>query len=280
MKKNLLLFFSFLFLQGILQAQPVCEAFDVEKCEGLLQKAKKEQWHTLPDGELVLKVGKVFLGTPYVAKTLEVVGDKENLVINLRGLDCTTYLENVLVFTRLIRQQKYSFEAFLKGLEQLRYREGDMREYPSRLHYFSEWLVDNEAEGIIQNISKEIGGKPYQKTFSFMTAHRDKYEQLANDAYFYELQKVEERLNQHDFYYLPKSEIASLEEKIQSGDLIAITTTIPNLDIVHVGFAYQKNGRLHFMHASSRSKKVEITQVPLAEYLGKIQSGIMVARLK
>lgn len=54
-----------------------------------------------------------------------------------------------------------------------------------------------------------------------------------------------------------------------------------NLDRVPVGFAIAKNGRIHRLHASSKNMKVEISEIPLSEYLkaNKSQSGIMVGRL-
>lgn len=52
--------------------------------------------------------------------------------------------------------------------------------------------------------------------------------------------------------------------------------------MVHVGFAVEKNGRMHLLHASSVSKKVEISAKPIHEYLqtSKSQSGIMVGRFR
>ena len=54
-----------------------------------------------------------------------------------------------------------------------------------------------------------------------------------------------------------------------------------NLDIVHTGFAIEKNGRIHLMHASSKNMKVEISEKTLSDYLvgNKSQSGIIVSRL-
>ncbi|WP_332911570.1 N-acetylmuramoyl-L-alanine amidase-like domain-containing protein [Algoriphagus boritolerans] len=72
-----------------------------------------------------------------------------------------------------------------------------------------------------------------------------------------------------------------MEKNIQPGDLIAITTSMKNLDIVHVGFAIEKNGRIHLMHAGTGNMQVEISDKPLSDYLkaNKSQSGIMVCRL-
>ena len=59
-------------------------------------------------GKTITSIGKTFLGTPYVDKTLE-IDEKEPLVINLKGFDCTTYVENVLAFSLLVKNEKTNF---------------------------------------------------------------------------------------------------------------------------------------------------------------------------
>ena len=56
-------------------------------------------------GDTIAMVGQSFLGTPYVEKTLE-VGDTETLVVNFGGLDCTTFVENVLAFSLMLQNQQ------------------------------------------------------------------------------------------------------------------------------------------------------------------------------
>jgi len=281
--KPILLFSAFLFLclaPVKVEAQTYCTKENRALCESELQKLQRINTETTHLQEVVIHVAKDFLGTPYVAKTLE-LGDKEQLVVDLQGLDCTTFLENVVVFSRLTKKNKLDFESFQKELEFIRYRDGKKEDYPSRLHYFTEWIADNEAKGLLQDITQEIGGVPYLKQIDFMSTHRSAYAQLSSDAYLAEIKKAETRLNTHKRHYIPKSDISKLESGIQSGDLVAITTSIKGLDVSHVGLAYKQNGRIHLFHASTRSDKVEISDVPLADYLArsKSQSGIMVCRL-
>lgn len=233
-----------------------------------------------PLNEIVIDVAKSFLGTEYVGFTLEREGD-EILVMNLRGLDCTTYLENVVVLSRLIKQGKTSFEDHAKELISVRYREGLLNLYPSRLHYFADWLYDNEKKGIVTNITKELGGKEYNKTIDFMTQNREKYKQLSNEEYVLQIKNFEEELTSRQHYFIPESEIEGVEDRIHDGDLIAITSTVDGLDIAHVTIAIHQNNRLHIIHASSASDRVIISADPLAEYVkkNKSQHGIMVGRL-
>ncbi|MEL6132437.1 MAG: N-acetylmuramoyl-L-alanine amidase-like domain-containing protein [Bacteroidota bacterium] len=274
---------TFLILPLFLQAQVICSYQDKVLLEKQLTEIAETTFSDgLSKGELAAAIGKRFLGTPYVGKTLE-VGEKESLVIYLQGLDCTTFLENVVVLTRLQQQGTLNIEAFYDALQNLRYRSGELKGYPSRLHYFSEWLIDNERKGWIKNITQDIGGIAYEKEIDFMSTHRSSYAQLeTDDAHWQAIQQVEASLNEHTLSYIPKDKIRALEKNIQTGDLIAITTSIQGLDIVHTGFAYRKNGRIHLLHASTGSKRVEISIKPLHEYMAGIrhQSGIMVARLE
>ncbi|MEL6670673.1 MAG: N-acetylmuramoyl-L-alanine amidase-like domain-containing protein [Bacteroidota bacterium] len=260
--------------------QTVCTPENQARLQRQLLHLNGQDWTDQEMAEVIVGVGKGFLGTPYVAKTLELPGE-EKLVVEMGGLDCTTFLENVVVLSRLKRMNQLTEKRFLEELTRLRYRDGKLAQYPSRLHYFTEWIQNNQAKGLLTDVTREVGGEPYQKTINFMSTHRDAYAQLKSDAFLEEIKAAETRLNQEQRYFIPKANLAQLEDRIQSGDLIAITTGIKGLDVVHVGLALQHEGRLHLFHASSRNKKVEISAIPLADYLmkNKSQSGIMVCRL-
>tara|TARA_R110002167_G_scaffold35569_8_gene113552 strand:- start:1809 stop:2654 length:846 start_codon:yes stop_codon:yes gene_type:complete len=232
-------------------------------------------------GETIVAIGKTFIGLPYVAKTLE-IGDKESLVINLHGLDCTTFVENVLAFGMLLRDGKTDFDSFAANLETIRYKNGKLDGYASRLHYFSEWIANNQAKGLLEDVTAEIGGTEITKDINFMSTHRDLYPFLKDDeGNFEKIQASEHYLNDRPICILPQDRIAANEHLIHSGDIIALTTSIEGLDITHTGIATrEKDGRIHLLHASTGSNKVEVSVLPLAEYLKKIKknTGIMVAR--
>ncbi|MBT8306125.1 MAG: DUF1460 domain-containing protein, partial [Maribacter sp.] len=230
-------------------------------------------------GKTIVAVGKTFLGTPYVAKTLE-IGEIETLVVNLQGLDCTTYVENILAFSLLLREGKSDFDAFTNNLETIRYKNGKLDGYASRLHYFSEWIANNEQKGILKDITAEIGGVEIRKEINFMSTHRDLYPFLKDEANYEKIKASENYLNNESICYLPQDEIEANEHLIQSGDIIALTTSIEGLDITHTGIASrEKDGRIHLLHASS-SGQVKISELPLVDYLKKVKknTGIMVAR--
>lgn len=233
-------------------------------------------------GDTLTAIGKTFIGTPYVAKTLE-IGEKESLVINLQGLDCTTYVENVLAFGCLLSSGKRSLDDFARILEIIRYKDGELNGYPSRLHYFSEWIANNDKKGLVKDITAELGGKALTKDINFMSTHRELYPFLASEDNFLKIKASERYLNDRPIHVLAKDKIASQEHLMQPGDIVALATSIEGLDVTHTGFAIRMpDGRIHLLHASSANAKVEISELPLADYLKKIKSntGIMVARPK
>jgi hypothetical protein len=230
-------------------------------------------------GDSIVAIGTSFLGTPYVEKTLE-IGISESLVINFKGLDCTTFVENVLAFTMTLKTSQKSFQNFTNNLETIRYRNGKLDGYPSRLHYFTDWIRDNERLNVVEDITSKLGGKTLNKPIDFMGTHRDLYPFLKDDENYKRIQKTESELAEEELCYIPQNEIASIENKLRSGDIIALATSIKGLDVTHTGFAIkQPNGRIHLLHASS-SGAVKISKVPLTEYLKTIKSniGIIVAR--
>lgn len=231
-------------------------------------------------GDTLVTIGKSFLGIPYVAKTLE-VGETESLVINLQGLDCTTYVENVLAFGSMLRKGEKELDAFARTLEKIRYKDGKLKGYPSRLHYFSEWIANNQQKGLVKDITVELGGKALTKDINFMSTHRDLYPFLSDEDNYLQIKASERYLNDRPLYVLAKDKIEASEHLLRSGDIIALATSINGLDVTHTGFAIRMdNGRIHLLHASSANEEVEISELPLADYLKNIRhnTGIMVAR--
>ncbi|MEL6916739.1 MAG: N-acetylmuramoyl-L-alanine amidase-like domain-containing protein [Bacteroidota bacterium] len=277
MKVKTLLISFFSIAQVSFSQEIICSATDkiifnekVSALEGLTNSSF---------GDTLVSIGKTFLGTPYVPKTLE-VGERESLVVNFRGLDCTTYVENVLVFGYMLRNGQTDFNSFTGLLEKLRYKNGKLDGYASRLHYFSEWIYNNEQKGLVKDITSEIGGEEITKEINFMSTHRELYPFLKSDKNFEKILVSENTLNSTPICMLSQDLVETNEHLIKSGDIIALTTSIKGLDVTHTGIAIEeKDGRIHLLHASS-SGKVTISELPLSDYLKQVKknTGIMVAR--
>ncbi len=267
---------------SVLSLAQVYTEKDVEICNSKFELAVDKKLSDKPISEIISEIGRSFLNTEYKAFTLEQVG-KEQLVIHLTGLDCTTFLENTLTISRCIKKQKTSFEDYQNELTNIRYRDGKLNGYPSRLHYFSDWIYNNSKKGIVKDVTKEIGGKPIKFNVFFMSKNPDKYKKLTESPEFIPLiAKQEKEINKRKYYYIPKEKVSTIEDKIQNGDLIAITTNLPGLDVGHVGIAVKESdGRIHFLHAPLSGSKVQISEKPLPEYLAAIKkhTGIIVLRV-
>ncbi|MEO8512786.1 MAG: N-acetylmuramoyl-L-alanine amidase-like domain-containing protein [Ignavibacteria bacterium] len=230
-------------------------------------------------GDAIGEVGKSFIDTDYVAGTLD-KNMSESLVINLTGLDCVTFVENCLTFARCVKLGKTSFDDYKSELKKIRYRNGQLDGYASRLHYFCDWIYNNEDKGIVKNITADIGGVSYDKKIDFMTNHTKSYKQLSSSTELEGIKAAEEAINSRYYYYIPTSAISKSYDQMQTGDIIATTTSIGGLDVTHTGYVYKEGGGTYFMHASSKSKKVIISPEELQDYVASDskKTGIMIAR--
>jgi N-acetylmuramoyl-L-alanine amidase-like protein len=251
--------------------------------------AVAQRLDTLPLGTAIARLGETFVGTTYTPGTLEAPGP-ERVIINLRELDCVTFIENMLALTRFIRRDgvaaladRRAAEArYARYLEDIRYRGGHLDGYASRLHYFSEWLSDNAHRGRLKLLARKLGGVRDPEPLSFMSTHPAAYRQMADPGVPAAIRAMQQRLNTGPSrWYIPEARIASVAAQIHDGDLIAVTSTLPGLDVAHTGIALWKDGQLHLLHAPLVGKSVEISVLPLAQRILdlKTQDGIMVARV-
>ena len=239
-----------------------------------------------PADATTLWFARQFLGIPYVAHTLE-VNDREQLVVNTRQLDCTTLVETVVALTLCVRHGERSWQGYTRRLEQLRYRGGRCEGYPSRLHYFSDWIADNAARGLVSEVQ---GPNPpfsavQQLKLDFMSTHPQSYKSLkAHPEQVAVIRQQEQQLTGQRFRYIPKSAVRNtrpLRQTVHDGDIIAITCNKAGLDIAHLGFAVWRSDGLHLLNASQLHKRVVEEPMTFRRYLQKHPShtGIRVIKL-
>lgn len=234
-----------------------------------------------------LYFARLFLGRPYVAHTLE-VGDAEHLVVNTRQLDCTTLVENVVALTLCARAGQHTYATFCRQLQRLRYRHGVIDCYPSRLHYFSDWIADKQQMGIVCEVQQTSAPFTAVQTLylNYMSTHPQAYQALRQHPEFVEtIARQERRLSGRRYRYIPKAEVKdtpAMRRCVHDGDIIAITCRKAGLDIAHLGFAVWRTDGLHLLNASQLHKKVIEEPMTLGVYLSKHPShmGIRVVRLE
>lgn len=268
-----------------------------------------------PMGELVVRIAESFMDTPYVGGTLEV--EPEALRICMDKTDCILFVEmctclaltfkgvdlavagrdgtvqgvapsrhgtvqdgtlrDGTVTDRTLRAAP-SYELFRRNVQAMRYRRGIVDGYASRIHYTSEWILQAERMGIMEEFSGELGVE-YGQAFGFMSAHPDSYAQMRDKAAREAIAAVEKELETHaPFHFVPQERLrdASVAAQIHDGDIIFLMSRAKGLDIAHVAIARRVDGELHFIHASSKAGKVILEPRTLADYAA---NGIRVARL-
>ena len=239
-----------------------------------------------PSTNVPLHFARLFIGRPYVGHTLEVC-DPERLVVNTRQLDCTTLVENVTALTLCTYRKCFTWNDFIKTLTQMRYRNGRLNGYTSRLHYFTDWIADNTKKKLVSECQQPV--PPFTATqtinVNYMSTHPDAYKALKEHPQMVSLIKAQEdALQGLRFRYIPKSAVKNTKDMrsaVRDGDIIAITCNKAGLDIAHLGFAVWRSDGLHLLNASQLHKKVVEEPMVLGEYLSKHPShtGIRIIRI-
>jgi hypothetical protein len=245
----------------------------------IMTAAERKKLRTRPVGEAMAAIGLSFLGTPYVAHTLEEEGE-EHLVVNLRGLDCTTFMENTLVLARCVRLNTTTFAEYRKQLTFVRYRSGTINGYPSRLHYFTDWVYDNTHKGVLRDVTADLGGERSNQRVNFMSTHTDSYRQLANQEFVRAIREIEDSMNARGFFVVPARHVSKILPKLRDGDVIGTATTIPGMDVSHTGIVVLEDGIPRFLHAPLSGGAVRLADGSLADYVAAHtnMTGIVVAR--
>ncbi len=256
------------------------EATDTTTITNILIKASETKLHS--PNERIAFIAQQFLGLPYVAHTLE--NDVEMLTINVEELDCTTFVETVTAMAYTVGEGRTSWRDYLQNLERIRYRDGKLNGYASRLHYISDWIINNSYRGNFTEVTDEFPNASFTtKTIDFMTSHRSSYKALADSCEYERMKNYEIGYRNHRFPYIKTSTLRdkNTRRQLKDGDIIALTTRINGLDVSHMGLITIINGEPHLMHASTKAMKVIIDPLPLYKYLNNSKSltGIRVIRL-
>jgi hypothetical protein len=234
----------------------------------------------------VLTLARSFLNVPYVAHTLE-VNDREQLVVNTRQLDCTTLVETVAALKLCLQQGRRTWDDYVDMLRTLRYRGGKIDGYPSRLHYFSDWIRDKARMQLVEDV--QLPNKPFSEDqhidVSYMSEHPQAYKALRNAPDLVPvIRQQEQALTGLTARFIPKTEVtntALMRRTVKDGDIIAITCNKPGLDIAHLGFAVWRANGLHLLNASQIRHKVVEEPMSLRYYLSKHPTftGIRIVRI-
>lgn len=259
----------------LVQSLPAFAQTDSARVETLLQKGLTQA--TTP---LHLWYARQLIGTPYVGQTLE-VNPTEQLVVNLRQLDCTTFVETAIALAMTHKQGSTRYADYCRNLTRIRYRNGVLDGYPSRNHYFTQWIESNERLGLVRERTLPVPISQRQTiSINYMSQHPDLYPMLRDDKPAQErIRRFEQETSGKQVRFISRANLNKGKQTslglIKDGDILAIVTRKQGLDTSHIGFAvWGKDGKLHLLNASQIHKKVVSEPMTLFEYMGKHPSQL------
>lgn len=281
-KSIFILYITLIILSGFLAPHPKALSILEDRQIFVNYMNYIQQWRSESKEVVLEKTALYFLGSPYVEHSLDKI-DIEVLTVNLREFDCFTFVETVIALTLTTKAEEPTYDTFTDILNSIRYRDNEIAGYQSRLHYTTDWIYENEKNGVLKNISGEIGGVKNNKVINFMSSHRNSYKQLENDNNLLnEIIKVENHINERDgFYYLPKEMISLSNSLIPQMSIVGFTTNIEGLDVTHVGFSFRNEHEIKFIHASSTLNEVVVDKQSLSDYCSgrKTCTGVVIAKV-
>lgn len=207
----------------------------------------------------------------------------ETLHVNLDQFECVSFIESSVAVARCGWLGTATGECFERELIASRYRGGDIGDYASRLHYFTDWIGDNQARHRVVDLTPSLGGRPVYRNFFYITRRRLQ-RAVVSDAVtmdlHQELASTEARLSAMPHAVLDREQAPPVLSKLQEGDLVAFVRERPGLLVHHAGFAHWSGGKPRLLHASSYHHRVVITATDVTDYLLRRpeRRGILVIR--
>jgi hypothetical protein len=266
--------------QSVAQPQVAADSASAARIQKLLDQGKILFDQTADVDTLIRFYAAGQLGIPYVGGLLE-APPTEQLVVTIEGSDCVLFVEMTTALTLTTLSGSTNVEDAESNVRMLRYRDGTIDGYFSRLHYFGDWLQDNERKGLMNVMFQDRDTLPRLEPYHFMTTKREAYRQLAtNDSLFQLMSSQEAVLNERLLRYVPTEQIPAVEQELQTGDIVAFVTTVEGLDVSHTAIVKRDGDRVGFWHASTTGAVI-IEPKTLYQYTAdrKGLKGIIVARM-
>jgi hypothetical protein len=210
-------------------------------------------------GELIELLSRQFLGTPYGADML--VGSAtqpEQLVIDLRRVDCFTYLDYVEALSRSTDRDK-----FVANLIQTRYTDGRV-DFTQRKHFFTDW--SNTSPTAATEITASL-------TLAAVSVPQHLNAKADGGTYLPGIPVVDRAIT-----YIPSAAVDdNVIGQLRTGDYIGAYADQPGLDVTHVGIFVSTPTGPVFRNASSLAANNKVVDSPFADYV-RTTPGIVVLR--
>jgi hypothetical protein len=230
-------------------------------------------------GHFLSRVAQARMGTAYSGASESTV--TEELALEIDRFECVSLLESSLAVARCAWRGEPTEGCFVWEILGLRYRSGLMGNLASRLHYFIDWLEDNEGRWRLKNLTAELGGQPLGRDFYYITQHAAMAPALALPGVRRSMAAIERDLSSRQHVVLQRNDVRGALDAMRDGDLIAIVGNKPGRLVMHAGLiARQEGERARLLHASSYHRRVVVTREDVAAYVMRRpeRTGVIVAR--
>jgi len=241
-----------------IQSNTILGKWTEEKLDTLL----RQSWSIDDIGGRIDFLSARFTYSKYSDGTL--IGDAatpEVFVINLKEIDCFTYLDYVEAMT-LSR----SFAEFRENLRNVRYRSGILS-FENRNHFFTDWREVNAD--IVEDVTASLAGERGIQIEKTLNVKED------GTHFLNGIPPVKRQLT-----YIPSRILNDgLMEKLKTGDFVGIYSEEQGLDVSHVGIITIEDNIRYLRHASSAEEYRKVIDQDLKDYLLN-KPGIIVLRPK
>lgn len=228
-----------------------------------------------PMNQALVTLARRYLGLPFQGFSLD-GGPKEQLLLDLTRFDCFLFVEQLLALSnsRKVDTQSEGVERFTQHVRRLRYVDGEV-DYCRRQHYFSRWAEAAERNGYVVNLTPFLPGASRRTVaLNFMSNHLKSYKPMQlprNKQCITDLEK-DLVLNQA---YIPLAALPGALPSLRNGDIFALVTKVPGLDVTHVGFLEKRDGVVDAIHAAEGAGVIRSEN--FATYAARVQDVIGVA---
>ncbi|MBE9030519.1 DUF1460 domain-containing protein [filamentous cyanobacterium LEGE 11480] len=252
---------------------------DRQEFDYILKQVKTGKIATTDFAMTIQAIAQEFRGYRYTADLLD-QAEPEILRLSLKQFDCVLFIEAMLGLTRTVHSHDPTESQFVAQIQAQRYRNGQVSDYCSRLHYFSEWILENQRQGRVKDLGAELKGIPLNRTLDFMSQNWRKYPRQAHARNRRCIKAMEQQLGRVNLRYVPTNQIRASYPRLKPGDIVAIATRIPGLDVTHTGLVYRTpNGGTGMIHAAPRVGVIVSQDLHrYVQQLGNESIGILVAR--
>ena len=183
-------------------------------------------------------------------------------LINTHELNCVTFIETVWAILRtkhwLAKHPKANSDEdlllanFIQYLDDFRYYNGLNCVWEDRITYFTDQLYQMQDAGLMQDIAAK-NGFLFDKKINYVTSNKKKFRGFTD---WERIRLQEDKINAREKFYYPLHEYERYERVAKTGDIVALATNVPGLDVSHCGFISCDKEGLKFSHASMLKKKV------------------------